>query len=105
MHAQLFLMLGAGGALQAAIDLATDGNPVADLEAADIAAHCSDMADDLMAGHNGVYRVVPVVVDLVGIGVADAAVSDIDGDVVRAQGPTFETERSEGRVGLVCSKS
>ncbi|MNC70184.1 hypothetical protein D3C75_1209670 [compost metagenome] len=64
MHAQLFLMLGAGGALQAAVDLAADGDPVADLEAADVAADGRDMADDFVAGHAGVDGVVPVVVYL-----------------------------------------
>ncbi|MNR48553.1 hypothetical protein D3C85_1678010 [compost metagenome] len=64
MDAQLLLMLRAGRALQAAVDLATDGDPVADLEAADVTAHGRHMPNDLVAGHDGIDGVVPVVVYL-----------------------------------------
>jgi hypothetical protein len=101
----LFLVFCARGALQAAVDLATDGNPVADLETADITADGGHMADDLVTGHDGIDRVVPVVVHLMGIGMADTAIGDIDGDVIVTQGPTLETKRREGGVGLMGGKS
>ncbi|MCY1451035.1 hypothetical protein D9M71_678800 [compost metagenome] len=63
------------------------------------------MPNDLVAGHDGIDGVVPVVVHLMGIGMADTAIGDIDGDVIVAQGPAFETKRREGGVGLMGGKS
>jgi hypothetical protein len=36
---------------------------------------------------------------------ADTAIGDIDGDVIVTQGPTLETKRREGGVGLMGGKS
>jgi hypothetical protein len=63
------------------------------------------MADDFMARHARVNGVVPVVVHLMGVRVADAAIGDIDGDIIGAQGSALETDRGQGSVGLVGGKS
>ncbi|MNP07734.1 hypothetical protein D3C76_997740 [compost metagenome] len=89
MGAELFLVIFARCAMLATVDQATDGDAVADLEAGHAAADGRDLADDLVAGHARVYGVVPVVMHLVGVGVADAAVVDGNGHVFGAQGPAL----------------
>ncbi|MNJ79185.1 hypothetical protein D3C77_771210 [compost metagenome] len=54
-----------------------------------------------MAGHAGEAGAVPVVVDVVHVRVADAAVGDLDRDVVVTQGAALEAQRFELRMGLV----
>ena len=78
----------AGGALAAGVDDDADGRDAAHLELADCAANGRDAADDLMAGNERIDRLAPFVADHVQIGVADAAVENIDGDLAwsRARG-------------------
>ncbi len=67
-------------------------------------AHRSDAADDLVARHQRVHGDAPFVARLVNVGVAHAAVQDIDGDVVRARAATFEghgSQRAGGGLGGV----
>ena len=65
----------------AGIDQAADGGEVAHLEFRDRAADLYDAADDFVAGHHRVDGVVPFVARLVQVGVADAAIEDVDDDV------------------------
>ena len=53
------------------------------LPALDI-AHCSDPADDLVAGHAEMQPILPLGAGLVDIGVANAAAEGVDLDVNRA---------------------
>jgi hypothetical protein len=63
--------------------------------AGDRGADVDDAAHDLVAGHDGVLRDAPVVADHVQVGVADAAVEDLDGDVVGAERAALEVEGRE----------
>ena len=62
--------------------LTADGGEVAWFEARDGGADGGDVADDLVTGDHGEEFVAPVAVDLVDVGVADAAVVDGDDNVV-----------------------
>ena len=77
-------------ALHAAVDHAAYGHGVADAVTRDLVADCSHRADDLMAGNDRIARSSPVVAAGVEVAVADPRVSDLDGDIVRAQGAAFE---------------
>src|SRR5690606_14515656 len=63
-HARLAILLlagAAGGAGAAAVDHAAHAHPIADLEAADIAAHRRDNARDLVPRHDGITGAAHVV--------------------------------------------
>ena len=81
VFAIIFEAFLAGAAVVAGIDHAADADEIADLMTGDIWTNCGDAADDFMTGHAGIYGVFPFVFDLVDVGVADAAVENIDGDV------------------------
>jgi hypothetical protein len=57
----------------------------ADLRALDLVADGADPADDLVAGDDRPGLVAPLAADEVQVGVADAAVEDIDRDVAGAR--------------------
>lgn len=79
----------------AAIDETAHRHAVAHLVLPHVRTDRRHMADDLVARHERIARAAPVVVDIVRVRVADAAISNGDGDVVRAQFAPFDTERSE----------
>jgi hypothetical protein len=60
-----------------------------------------NVADNLMAGNEWVLADAPVIGDEVEIAVADAAVGDLDFDVVRAQISGFVPERQKLGSGRV----
>ncbi len=91
----------AGRAFAAGVDHAADTGPVADLQLLDMGADFHDLADDLVAGHHRVERVVPVVANLMEIGVADAGVENLDLDIVRAGFAPLEIERDKRRLRVV----
>ena len=62
-----------------------EADALADLERLDLGAHGRDLADDLVAGDEGILADAPIVGDQVQIAVADAAVGDGDFDFVRAE--------------------
>ncbi|MNH13829.1 hypothetical protein D3C79_734110 [compost metagenome] len=99
--AMRFLVVLASRTLLAAVDQATDRDKIASTVTADGAAHGGDPADNLVAWYTGKTRGVPVVVHIVHVGMADAAVVDVDGDIVVTQRPTFETHRLKRRVGFM----
>ena len=84
-HAILLQAVFAGGAVAAGIHHATDTHHISDFKAADIVAHGGHMADDLVAGDHRVQGAAPVVFGEMNIGVADAAVINLDRHVVRAR--------------------
>ena len=82
----LLLPVPARRAGAAGVDEAADRREVPFLEAADGAPHARHAADDLVTGDAGVRRRhvrLPLVADLVQVGVADPAVEDVDPDVLR----------------------
>ena len=58
-------------------------------------------ADDLVAGHDRVDGPAPLVARLVQVGVADAAVQDVDLDVVGQRLAACDRERRQGRRGAL----
>ncbi|MNO95323.1 hypothetical protein D3C76_869610 [compost metagenome] len=101
LGAMRFLVVLASRTLLAAVDQATHGNKIASTVTADGAAHGGDPADNLVAWYTGKTCGVPVVVHIVHVGMADAAVVDVDGDIVVTQRPTVETHRLKRRVGFM----
>jgi len=91
----------AGGAALAAVDHAADADRVADLEGADMIANRGHMADDFVAGNAGIEGAVPFGTDLVQVRMADAAIGDIDCDIMRTDGAAFDVEGFERLVGGV----
>ena len=71
-----------------------DADALAYAGAVHVGTDVGDGADDLVAGNERVAADAPVVVDEVDVGVADAAVSDADVDVV---GPEFSGRVAEGK--------
>lgn len=71
-------------ALLAGVDHAADADEVADLVLGDLGADLGDAADDLVADDLRVGDGAPLAADGVDVGVADARVGDVDGDVLRA---------------------
>src|SRR5690606_38902657 len=65
-------------ALAAAVDDAAHAHQVAGLEAGDPGADLGHPADDLVSRHAGEQRAGPFRPHLVQVGVADAAVGDVD---------------------------
>ena len=64
-----------------------------------LAPTCGDFADDLVARHQRVHGDAPLVARLVDVGVADAAVEDLDGHVVRPRAAAAERHGGEGSGG------
>ena len=83
----------AGLAAAARIDHAADGGEIAGLELRDMRPDLDHAADDLMARNHGIKRIAPVIARLMEVGMADAAIKDVDLDVMRAGIATLETER------------
>ena len=65
---------------------AADADGVADLELRDLGADGGDAADDLVARARRVDGAAPLVADGVEVGVADAAVEDVDLDILVDRG-------------------
>ncbi|MCY1237720.1 hypothetical protein D9M72_504290 [compost metagenome] len=86
---QIHIARGAGGA---GIDEAADAGAVTDFELGDLGANRRHDADDLVAGNHREGRIAPFVAGLVDVGVADAAIFDVDHHVVVARLAAFEGE-------------
>lgn len=104
-HARAFAVLlkpfVAGGAGLAAVDHAANADQIAFLEAADVGTDGGDAADDLVTRHAGVEGAGPFAAHRVQVGVADAAIGDLDLDVVLAGRATDDVEGHERLVGGV----
>jgi len=88
----------AGPAMAARIHHAADARQIAGAKRGDGTADRGDAADDLVAGHHRIERIAPVVAALVEIGVADAAIEDLDLHIARAGVAPLEAERLQGRI-------
>ena len=80
--AQLFLTLAALIALLAAIDHAAHRDGIADLVAGHGSTDRSHPTDDFMARDDGVRGPAPVVAGGMQVGVADAAVENLHGNII-----------------------
>ncbi|MNN46846.1 hypothetical protein D3C81_1612450 [compost metagenome] len=89
-------VLGTGFAVAAGIDHATDAHQVADLVRRHLGTYGGDPADDLVTGHQRVHGNAPLVACLMDVGVAHAAVEDVDGDVIRARAAALEGHGGQG---------
>src|SRR2546422_5058443 len=85
-------------ARSARIDDAAHADEVALAEAGSAGALGYDSADDLVAWYDRKVRVLPVVVHLVHVAVADAAIEDLDLDVVRSRFAPFDRHGSNRRL-------
>jgi hypothetical protein len=85
----------------AAADEAADTDRVADLEAFHVRADRADVADDLVARHAGIPRAAPFRARRVQVGVADAAIGDLDLHVACAGRAALDVDGFERFVGGV----
>ena len=72
---------------------------IAGLEALDVGTHLGHPPHDLVAGDHGEQRAAPLVPHLVDIGVADAAVGDLDQHIVGTHRPALDFEGPQGQGG------
>src|SRR5208337_3561268 len=90
--AKLLFSRAATGAHSAGIDHAAYRCHIAFLEFLDCAARLYDAANNFVSGHTGIdggHGVDPLVADLVQIRMADAAVENLDLDILRPQCTTL----------------
>jgi hypothetical protein len=80
-------------ALTARIDQATDAGQVTGLKLLYGGADSGDATDNLMARHHGVHAIAPIIVDLVNIGMTNAAEQDVYANILRARIPALERKR------------
>jgi hypothetical protein len=92
-RAEVFVAGAAPLADAAGVCLPADADALTDGGAVNVRTDGGDGADDLVAGDERVAADSPVVVDEVGVGVADTAVSDADLDLV---GPELSGRVAEG---------
>ena len=101
MDAILLLSRVARLASHAAVDHAADRRQVADLDPRDLRTDGGDAADDLVPRQRRIERVAPIVADLVQVGMTDAAVKDVDRDIVRPQIAPLKMEGRQRRLGAL----
>ena len=89
----------AAGTARTASPAMTEGierDAIADFELGDVRADFGDFADDFVARNTGVGSAFPIVAGDVQVGVADAAVKDIDLDIMRGGIAAVNGKRCEG---------
>ena len=89
---------GAGLAVLTAVDHAADANQLADFESAYFVADSSDAANDFMPGDARVDSTAPFTFSGVEVGVADAAIKNIERNIGTAGSATVDFERREWAV-------
>ena len=72
-------------ALPTGVDETPDSRAVAGAKPLDLVPDATHRPDDLVAGHHGIERHTEIVVDEVPVGMTDAAVGDLDHDIVRTR--------------------
>src|SRR6185295_4164836 len=93
--AKLLLARAAGLAAAAGIDEAADADDMAGLPLLHMIADLGYPADDLVTGDHGKDRVVPLVLHLMKVRVANAAIENVDQHVVRTRLATLERPGNE----------
>ncbi|MNV40938.1 hypothetical protein D3C71_1325590 [compost metagenome] len=99
--AVLLQVQAAGLAVPAGIHHAAHAGVIARLELGDVLAHLRDAADDFVARHHRVHRIAPIAARLMQVGMANAAVQDVNQHVVVARLAAREAEGNERGVGTV----
>jgi catalase (peroxidase I) len=89
----------AGFATAAGVNHAADADQIAYFVFSDIRTDGGNFAYDFVAGHQGVNGNAPFVAGLMDVGMAHAAVENLDRDVVEPWAAAFEFYRGEGRGG------
>ena len=92
--------IGAGLAVQATVDQATDADGVAEFELLHSGSHGGHASDDLVAWDARVQSVVPLVARGVEVGVTDSAVQDVNRNILVAGRTALDRERCQS-----CSRS
>jgi hypothetical protein len=103
-HADLAILLlafAAGRAAAAGIDEAADADDVAGLPFLHMVADLDHLADNLVARDHGEDRVVPLVLHLMNVGVTDAAIKNVNQNVVRARFAPLDGPRRQLGLGLL----
>jgi hypothetical protein len=86
----------AGFAAAARIDHATDTDQIADFMLGDVRTYRCHFAYDLVAWHQRLNGNAPLVAGLMDVGMADAAVENIDCHIVGPWAAAFEFHGGEG---------
>jgi hypothetical protein len=89
----------AGFAVAARVDHATDADQIADLVFSNVRTDGGNFAYDFVAGHQWVNSNAPLVARLMDVGMADAAVENVDRNVVGPRAAAFEFHWGEGSGG------
>ena len=98
LFAIIFQILFAAGACAAAIDQTAHAHDIAHLEAGDLCPDGADVTDDFMARNAGVKRAAPFGADLMQVGMADAAIGDVDLHIARTYRAPFDRHGFKGFV-------
>lgn len=85
--------------MRTTVHQAADADRVADREAGHLCADGAHVPHDLVAGNAGIEGAGPLRAYGVQVGMTDAAVRDVDLDVVRAGSAALDVERFEWLVG------
>src|ERR1700679_3110659 len=93
--AVLFQALAALRALMARIDEGADAHSVTDLILRHFAADRANHAGDLVTGNHWKDGTAPLIAGLMNIGMANAAILDVDSDVALPRHTAFEFIRSQ----------
>lgn len=91
-------------AMLATVYQTADADRIADLEFRHMVADGGHMADDFMPRHARIERSAPFAAHLMQVGMANAAIGDGDGDIVRAGRAAFDVHGFNGLVGGICAK-
>src|SRR5262249_28914339 len=97
---KLLLARATGLAAAAGIDEAADADDMAGLPFLHMIADLDDPADDLVTGDHGKDRVVPFVLHLVDVRMANAAIENVDEHVVRTGLAALQRPGNELAVGF-----
>jgi hypothetical protein len=90
------------GALPTRIDHHANACQIANTKPGDVVTDGGDASDDLMPRNDWIDRLSPFVARHVQIGVTDAAVEDLDLDIVRANVAALNVERRERSLWGLC---
>ena len=94
LGAELLEVFLAVDAFAAGIHEAAHADHIADLVGFHIGADLAHTADNFVARHSRIGGVVPFIADEVQVRVADAAIEDVDADIVRTDVAAFDIIRA-----------
>src|SRR5690606_36709033 len=98
----LLVAVMTGRAFEAGIDEAADAHKIAELVLRHLWANRAHPADNLVARHERIFRAAPFVAGRMDVAMADAAMGDVDENVVGLQVAPGDLERLQGLGGPLC---